>query len=766
MAAKKQAKISTHVEVTGEAQYKKTIADCRKEVELFNSEQKLIEAQFKNTGDQQQYNASMADLLRRKLEAQNKEVNASAEYLQKLSNKGVDPTSATYVRWAKNLDQARTNYINTQTELNKILEAQHDAATATEKDSEETAESLVSPFRKGVEKAKSYVDTIATLGGDMNFNILQNAVKNLQKVVDPGKENTFLNGLVDAAGQLTAVQQTAKGLSGFIGSFLENPAAAASGTLIALALSLDDVVTALEELEKDRQFGWVDQLKKLDAGISEEGIAAIKNGIQRGVKEGIDEADIVNVLGREVAEGFAAQSFQLVTAGYGRTENIGAGMSYVNAVTKDELTKAREEMEAAKDAVQAEQDAAVLEKDVQKADELQAKYDQIDADYQQKVNQIEARQNEMVNQLVTGSMSLLDQSVDVDALNEQLGRMALFSEALKELGVTSKEGRTDALYTFDDEYGMATGLSDVGQRLADLWGLSFEDFQETGIPTIIDRLTKELGEASQEALAGEGVGVLADLFSTWADAGMLKDVDFSEASGALLAAYRASLLKDAAGEDQKFNRDELLNVLGGDEFQEAGSMAAGGYAGGIRNGTGDADAAGRELANSSVAATMEALDENSPSKVFEEIGGNAAAGLANGIYERADEAIAAARWLADSVASIVQEALDIHSPSKVFEELGSFTALGFAEGIENTELAVNRAIDSMIRVTSALPVMQLGGMPAAAPEGLPGRQGGAARSGAAGKNIKAYVVLDKTIVGEMLAPVVDGFIGAELQARR
>lgn len=765
MAAKKQAKISTHVEVTGEAQYKKTIADCRKEVELFNSEQKLIEAQFKNTGDQEQYNASMADLLRRKLEAQNKAVNASAEYLQKLSNKGVDPTSASYVRWAKTLDQSRADYINTQTELNKLLEKQHAASGEMAKNGQEAADGYTNPLITGLTKLKKVTDFVGGVGGDMNFTALNTAIGNLQKIIDPEKENDFLNGLRDTASELTAVQQVSKGISGLISAAIANPTMAGIGAAAALLLSLDDIEQALNELERERQFAWVDQLKALDAGISEEGIAAIKNGIQRGVKEGIDEADIVNVLGREVAEGFAAQSFQLVTAGYGRMENIGAGMSYVNAVTKDELTKAREEMEAAKDAVQAEQDAAVLEKDVQKADELQKQYDQIDADYQQKVNQIEARQNEMVNQLVTGSMSLLDQSVDVDALNQQMEKMALYAEALQKMGITSPDGEMSSVFTFD-ENDTVTGLSDYAQRLADLWNLTIEDFQGSGIFTIADRLTQELGNASQEALAGEGVGVLADLFSTWADAGMLKDVDFSEASGALLAAYRSSLLKDAAGEDQKFNRDELLNVLGGDEFQEAGSMAAGGYAGGIRNGTGDADAAGRELANSSVAATMEALDENSPSKVFEEIGGNAAAGLANGIYERADEAIAAARWLADSVASIVQEALDIHSPSKVFEELGSFTALGFAEGIENTELAVNRAIDSMIRVTSALPVMQLGGMPAAAPEGLPGRQGGAARSGAAGKNIKAYVVLDKTIVGEMLAPVVDGFIGAELQARR
>ena len=757
MASKKQAKLSTHVEVTGEANYKQALSNCRREVALLKTEQQRIEAQFKNTGDEEQYNADMADLLRRKLEAQRKVIDAAWESMQNLTKNGVDPSSASLDKWRQNLDKAETDYINTQTELNKLLEKQYTTAAETSKTSEEASENVASPFRRMVEKVKGYADDISKIGGDMNFNILQNAFKNLQKTVDPDKENGFLNGIVDAAGRLTAVQQTAKGLSGFIGSFLENPTAAAVGTLLTLALSLDDISKALAELERERQFAWVDQLKALDAGISEEGIAAIKAGIQQGIAQGVDEADIANVIGREVAEGFAAQSYQLATAGYGTKETIGAGVAYTKLYSGQQQTAAKEKRDTETAALLQEIDAAQLAGDIKTADELQEQLAEVEADYAQTVDQIEADRIRMVNEVAAGSMKLLDEGVNVDALNDQLQNLSLFYSAWKQM-------EEDASSVFK-EGDWENGLSDYAQKLADVLGLTIEDFKGPAFFNLYNSLPEAMNKALSEAVDSGGVSVLADLFKSWSDAGALSDIDMSEASGALLAAYRASLLKEGAGEDKKLSMEELFDILGGENFQQAGSMAADGFTGGVLGGTGDADTAGRGLADSAVAGAMEELDENSPSKVFETIGGNAAAGLANGIYGRADEAIAAARWLADSITAIVQEALDIHSPSKVFEELGSFTALGFAEGIENSEMAVSRAVDSMIRATSALPVMQLVGTSAGGSAGLPGRPGGHYPAGAAG-NIKAYVVIDKTIVGEMLAPVMDGFIGAELQARR
>lgn len=759
MATKKQTKISTHVEVSGEAKYKQALADCRREVELLKSEQKLIEAQFKNTGDEQQYNANMADLLRRKLDAQRRVIDAAWESMQNLTKKGVDPSSASFTQWRQNLNKAETEFLNTQTELNELLKKQHEATAEMSQNGKEAADGYTNPLITGLTKLKGLTDYIGGIGGDMNFTSLNTAINNLQKVVDPNKESDLLNGFKNTASELTAVQQVSRGISGMLGAAISNPTAAAIGAAIVLLANLDDIAKALEELEKERQFAWVDQLKELDAGISEEGIAAIKNGVKKGIKEGVDEADIANVIGHQVAEGFTAQGYQLATAGYGDFETTGAGAAYTDVVTSQRKQEAKEKRQEAISQLNAEQNAAVQAGDIETADALQKQRETIQAEYDETIDQIEADQIRMLNELTAGSMKLLDETVDVDAMNDALERLALFYGAWEKM---NKDARS--VLSFNEE-GEPIGLSDYAQRLADVLNLSMEDFQGTNLWLTADRLPEEMNKALGDVWDSGGISILADLFKSWSDAGALNGIDFTEASGAVLAAYRASLLKEGAGEDKKLTKEELFSVLGGENFQEAGTMASEGFTGGVRKGTGDADTAGRELADSAVTGTMDELDENSPSKVFETIGENVAVGLANGIYDRADEAIAAARWLADSVEAVVQEALDIHSPSRVFEELGSFTALGFAEGIESSEMAVSRAIDSMIRAASVLPVMSLGGMPAGGAAGLAGRPGGHNLAGTAG-NIKAYVVLDKTIVGEMLAPVVDGYIGAELQARR
>ena len=79
-------------------------------------------------------------------------------------------------------------------------------------------------------------------------------------------------------------------------------------------------------------------------------------------------------------------------------------------------------------------------------------------------------------------------------------------------------------------------------------------------------------------------------------------------------------------------------------------------------------------------------------------------------------------------------------------ELGEFTGEGFAQGIEDSIWRVERATSRMVEATQQTPVY------------------GARSAGAAGQggDIRAYIVMDKEIVGEMVAPVIDGYIGASI----
>ena len=167
-----------------------------------------------------------------------------------------------------------------------------------------------------------------------------------------------------------------------------------------------------------------------------------------------------------------------------------------------------------------------------------------------------------------------------------------------------------------------------------------------------------------------------------------------------------------------------------------------------------ASEAGAAMGQGAADGAKGALNENSPSKVMFDIGQNAAIGLANGINAQLATVQTAAANLANAVSAIVRARLAIHSPSAVMAGLGEYTAQGFAEGIGGSVWRVEDAMDKMIGATQRRPVYPRGGYAA-----------GGAQTGAGGM-INATIVMDKEIVGTMLAPVVDGEIGATISARR
>ena len=134
----------------------------------------------------------------------------------------------------------------------------------------------------------------------------------------------------------------------------------------------------------------------------------------------------------------------------------------------------------------------------------------------------------------------------------------------------------------------------------------------------------------------------------------------------------------------------------------------------------------------------------------ETTGQNTALGFADGLYAEAGEVAAAAAYLGYITQSSLAGYLDIHSPSKVMAELGGFTAQGFAQGIEDSVWRVERATARMVDATTQAP-----------------SYGASSASGSApGGDVRAYIVMDKEIVGELVAPVVDGYIGASILESR
>ena len=207
---------------------------------------------------------------------------------------------------------------------------------------------------------------------------------------------------------------------------------------------------------------------------------------------------------------------------------------------------------------------------------------------------------------------------------------------------------------------------------------------------------------------------------------------------------------------------ELLTVVSSDDYRHLGADAASGYAEGINESSGEAVSAAEQMALDSEEAVKTALDEHSPSRKLRVLGENAAVGLAEGIYARGGDVAAAARWLASLVTNTVRSNLKIQSPSKVFEDIGQMTAAGFAEGIEGSYAMIEDAVSSMIgavtRRPEALARSGASGAYSSAPEAL----GRAARP----DTVHVTLKLDEEVLGDVMAPIVDGKIGAKIKATR
>ena len=93
------------------------------------------------------------------------------------------------------------------------------------------------------------------------------------------------------------------------------------------------------------------------------------------------------------------------------------------------------------------------------------------------------------------------------------------------------------------------------------------------------------------------------------------------------------------------------------QYEQAGLDGASGFADGIDEGASDAAASGTNMAEETISAVEQALDEHSPSKVMAAIGMNAAFGFAQGIDEGAKAAISSAEAMASAVSSIVASAM-------------------------------------------------------------------------------------------------------------
>lgn len=136
MAAKRE--IKTTLKLEGEQEYRRQMTDAAGAIKTLNSEQKLAEAQFKRTGDEQEYAASKAEILRKKIEEQKKAVAAAEAAVKELTANGVKPNDKAMQTWQTKLNNAKTGLVNMQAELDNTEKELGQQETALKDTSTET----------------------------------------------------------------------------------------------------------------------------------------------------------------------------------------------------------------------------------------------------------------------------------------------------------------------------------------------------------------------------------------------------------------------------------------------------------------------------------------------------------------------------------------------------------------------------------------------------------------------------------------------------
>jgi len=112
--------IKTRFSIDGEQQYRTAMTNAANAVKVLNAEQKLVAAQFKQTGDAEKYAAQQSDLLKKKIEQQKQAVKAAEQALKQLSDKGVAENSKQFQQWQTKLLNAQTALTKTETELQSL----------------------------------------------------------------------------------------------------------------------------------------------------------------------------------------------------------------------------------------------------------------------------------------------------------------------------------------------------------------------------------------------------------------------------------------------------------------------------------------------------------------------------------------------------------------------------------------------------------------------------------------------------------------------
>lgn len=177
--------IKTKLVLEGEAQYSTAIKNATKAIKGLDAEQKLAQAQFNLTGDKEQYMADRAEILRKKIQEQEKAVKSAEEAVEKLRKMGVEPTNDKMKYWNEQLTKAKTEMLKLQGSLANTQKGLNDNGTA---------------FMSAAQKAEEYKNKTSEAATGINWQNTISSITGVTSVIETalGKVSSLVTSINSA----------------------------------------------------------------------------------------------------------------------------------------------------------------------------------------------------------------------------------------------------------------------------------------------------------------------------------------------------------------------------------------------------------------------------------------------------------------------------------------------------------------------------------------------------------------------------------------
>lgn len=119
--------------VSGVSQFKSAMNSAKSSVKQLDAELKLNAAQYKASGDAEEYMAGRSRILSQQIKAQEEVVSNCQKALETMASQGVDKASASYTQMAAQLARAKTDLIQMQQAARGAGEEMEEVAESTDK---------------------------------------------------------------------------------------------------------------------------------------------------------------------------------------------------------------------------------------------------------------------------------------------------------------------------------------------------------------------------------------------------------------------------------------------------------------------------------------------------------------------------------------------------------------------------------------------------------------------------------------------------------